>query len=265
MSIVVVISDLHVGSTTAIAPPTFSIHVRERAETQQVEANRLQRWLYECWQDFWQYVFSTAKERKEPVHLFMLGDTIDGNLTRHAQTIPEVEDQISIAVELLEPIVHRCASLTGIIGTAFHSGDSGGNEVRIYQQLGAEGYGQHLLRRVDGKLHDLAHHGRSGQREWTSQAASMATTMALDYVHNGLNPPDYVWRGHNHLIDDSGAKLMGTRAIACPSWELRTEYGWHKGQTRSDIGGFLVIDGLLDDSHCRYKGSPDNVEVVSLD
>ena len=27
--------------------------------------------------------------------------------------------------------------------------------------------------------------------------------------------------------------------------------------TRSDIGGYIVVDGLLDDSKSRYKGQPD--------
>ena len=70
---------------------------------------------------------------------------------------------------------------------------------------------------------------------------------------------DYVWRGHKHNIDDSGDRLEGTRVICIPSWQLKTEFG-HRvvpNRTRSDIGGYIVDGGLVDNSRSRYKGQPD--------
>jgi hypothetical protein len=66
------------------------------------------------------------------------------------------------------------------------------------------------------------------------------------------------------VIDDSGNKLPGTRAISLPSWQLKTSFGWRAaGNTvRSDIGGYIVVDGLLDDSKSRYKGQPDQRKII---
>ena len=265
MSIVAVVSDLHVGSTTAIAPPTFRIHVRERREAQEVNANELQRWLYECWQDYWGYVFGLAKRKRERVYILIMGDVIDGDRSRGVQSIPEVQDQMNVAEELLEPIVHRARACYGVIGTAYHGGAAGVNESKVYRDLGFAEYGQHLAKRADGLVHDMGHHGRAGRRSWTSQAPGMAAEAIIDYATQGLPPPAYVWRGHNHHIDDSGTKVAGTRAIALPSWELKTEFGWHFSLERSDIGGYIVADGVLDESRCRYFGSPDNIEVTDVD
>lgn len=55
-SILVVVSDTHIGSTAGLATPTYNIQTRNPHETQEVQANVLQRWLWECWTDFWAYV-----------------------------------------------------------------------------------------------------------------------------------------------------------------------------------------------------------------
>lgn len=60
-TVLAIISDTHIGSTTGLATPTYRIQTRDPNETQEVNANRLQKWLWECWQDFWAYV---RQERK---------------------------------------------------------------------------------------------------------------------------------------------------------------------------------------------------------
>lgn len=50
-SILAVISDTHFGSNTAVSPLKFEVHNRNTLEAQITNANRLQLWLYECWQN----------------------------------------------------------------------------------------------------------------------------------------------------------------------------------------------------------------------
>lgn len=245
-TVICVISDTHFGSTTAIAPPTFSIHTgRDNGnETQIVEANKYQQWLFACWQDFFDYAKTRAgirgKTRKSRLILFHLGDIIDGLHHNSVQLVNELQDQEAIACNVLRPQVAVADKTFIVYGTPVHNGGTGESEVSIAQELGTR-HDWELTVTVDGIPFDLAHHGRAGARDWTSSAAGLAVETALDYISEGLKPPRYVLRGHMHRLDDSGDKLAYTRAIVCPSWQLRTAYG-HRYTTkrRSDIGGIII-------------------------
>ena len=264
-SVIAVISDTHIGSSTALAPLEFTTHSRSGLEAQVTQANRLQAWLYECWVDYWQYVFKLA--RKKRLIVVHVGDVVDGVHHGSTQLMPEVGDQVEAAVDLLLPVVSKASAFFGVLGTGpSHAGMDNSTEALIYRELGAREVGQSLTLEVDGKFFDFAHHGRAGRRAWTSSAAGIAAEVAIDYATSGLRPPDYIFRGHNHVIDDSGAKLPGVRSIALPSWQLKTSFGWRVGtqMVRSDIGGYLVVDGVLDDSKARYMGQPDGRRVVRV-
>jgi len=90
----------------------------------------------------------------------------------------------------------------------FHAWQDHVTESEIYKKLDADYIEQALTLDIDGTLIDLAHHGKSGTRPWTTSAANIATEVMIDYASCGMKPPDYIWRGHNHLIDDSGCKLL---------------------------------------------------------
>lgn len=267
-TITAIIGDLQVGGNTAIAPPKFTIHRRDSDEEQVVQANRLQSWLWDCWQDYWDYVYSLCggrgKRMKNRLVVFLMGDLVEGNHHRSTQIVQEPADQARIAFEILEPVLLPAGAVYGVIGTEAHSGIAGVDEAAIYERLGVQ-YAQHWTLDVDGIIHDLKHHGRVGGRPWTSQAASMAVEAIVDYAESGKQPPDYVWRGHNHRIDDSGYKIANTRALCVPSWQLKTMYGHRVAtNTRSDIGGFIMDGDRLDDSRARYKGQPDGIRIVKV-
>lgn len=262
-SVLAVISDTHVGSSTALAPLEFNVHSRNDFEVQVTKANKLQKWLYECWTDYWDYVFKLAKKKR--LIVVHVGDLIDGVHHNSLQVMNEVSDQAEAFLELMLPIVAKADAFYGILGTApSHAGQDNSTEAQLYRDLGAIEFGQTLTLDIDGTIHDFAHHGRAGARPWTSSAANLATEVIMDYAAQGLPMPNYIWRGHNHRIDDSGNKLYGTRSIALPSWQLKTTYGWRvsANTTRSDIGGYIVVDGLLDDSKSRYKGQPDQRKII---
>lgn len=262
-SVLAVISDTHVGSSTALAPLDFNVHSRSENEVQVTHANKLQKWLYECWTDYWDHIFSLAKKRR--LIVVHVGDCIDGLHHNSLQVMNEVEDQIEAFQELMLPIVARADAFYGILGTSpSHAGQDGSIESTLYSELGAIEYGHHLALDIDGVIHDFAHHGRAGSRPWTSSAANLATEVAMDYAAQGLPIPNYIWRAHNHRIDDSGSKLPGIRSISLPSWQLKTTFGNRVAinTVRSDIGGYIVVDGLLDDSKARYKGQPDQRKIL---
>ena len=262
-TVLAIVSDTHVGSSTALAPLEFSVHNRSDFETQVTQANKLQRWLYECWTDYWNHVFKLAKKKR--LIVVHVGDLVDGVHHNSLQVMNEVEDQAEAFIDLMLPILKRADEFYGVLGTGpSHAGMDNSTEAMLYKELGAVEFGQTLTLNIDGVLHDFAHHGRAGRRPWTSSAANLATEVIMDYAQSGLPLPNYIWRGHNHVIDDSGSKLPGTRSISLPSWQLKTSFGYRvsANTVRSDIGGYIVVDGLLDDSKVRYRGQPDQRRII---
>ena len=262
-TVLAIISDSHVGSSTAVAPLEFNVHSRSENEVQKTSANKMQRWLYECWTDYWDHVFKLAKKKR--LIVVHCGDLVDGLHHGSLQVMNEVQDQVEAFEELMLPILAKADGFYGVLGTGpSHAGMDNSTEAQIYRDLGAIEFGQTLTLSIDGVIHDFAHHGRAGSRPWTSSAANLASEVIMDYATQGLPIPNYIWRGHNHRIDDSGSKLPVTRSIALPSWQLKTTFGYRvAGNTvRSDIGGYIVVDGLLDDSKARYKGQPDQRKIL---
>ena len=263
-TILVVLSDTHIGSSTAVSPLRYTIHSRSKNEAQPTEANKLQKWLYANWVDFFDYVKS--KSKKHRIIVAHLGDVIDYNHHGSTQLVQEVGDQVEMAKTLLMPYRDIADKFIGILGTAVHAGTDHAVEADLYRQLGADFIEQQMTINLDGVLVDLAHHGRAGFRPWTSSAASLASEIMLDYAQSGMALPNFIFRGHLHVMDDSGSKFENTRLIQCPSWQLKTTYANRvAGNTRrSDIGGVLLNDGKLDLSHARYRGQPDGRRIITL-
>ena len=73
-TVLAIISDTHVGSSTAVSPLRYTVHNRSSYEAQTMEANKLQKWLYANWIDFFDYVKSKA--RKHRIIVAHLGDVV---------------------------------------------------------------------------------------------------------------------------------------------------------------------------------------------
>ena len=63
-TLLVVLSDTHIGSSTAVSPLKFTVHNRSSYEAQTMEANRLQKWLYRNWLDLFDYVKDKARKHR---------------------------------------------------------------------------------------------------------------------------------------------------------------------------------------------------------
>lgn len=266
-SVLAVIADTHFGSNTSVSPLKFEVHNRSTLEAQVTEANKLQRWLYGCWTDYWEFIDSLVGKGKKKKRLIVahLGDVCDGNHHGSTQIVQEVGDQVKIALDMLAPIREKASTFVGILGTMpSHAGMDHVTETQVYRELDADFIEQTITLDIDGKWIDLAHHGRAGLRPWTSSAASLGAEVMLDYAMQGKSLPDYVFRADRHIFDDSGMKFPNTRVIQVSSWQLKTSFGWRvsSNTTRSDIGGIAVKNGEIDLSRSRYVGQPDARKVV---
>jgi len=267
-AIVAIVSDTHIGSTTALCLPEWSWDsgvVDQHGEQIRgsYKFSREQEWIYNNWIDYWSYVKRLAgkKYRIITVHV---GDVVDGDHHQTVQAIPNIEDQESLAVEILKPIANM-GDMYFIRGTGAHAGELSRSEVRVAKELGAKMCVWELILSVNNILIDFAHHGRAGGRLWTSAGAGSATESVVEAAVGNRKLPRYVFRGHNHIIDDSGEKNPTTRYMSLPSWQLRTEYGYKVSPgTRSDIGGVIVLpDGSLDLSKLRYFAAPGQRKVIT--
>jgi hypothetical protein len=246
---------------TALAPAEFAT-----AEEQTIKASPAQGWLLSSWFDFWAHVKLLAgirgKHRKRKLIVCHLGDAVDGLHHGAVQMLPEIVDQQNMFIELFKPIVEIADLVLFTYGTDAHAGQAAQFEKTVCRELGIQRAGYNLTLDVDGVVCDLAHHGRAGGRPWTSSGAGFAAQVAQDYIEDGLRPPRYVFRGHTHRVDDSGERLPFTRYIALPSWQLRTSYGFKVGQGRADVGGIIMMDGVINFARARYTAAPGQREVI---
>ena len=263
-----IVGDTHIGSTTALCLPEWSwdsgvIDQEGKPIMASYKSSKEQAWIYDNWLGYWEYVKKLAGSKYRIVTIHV-GDVVEGDHHHTVQAIPNVEDQESLAVEILKPIANL-GDLYIIRGTSAHSGDMSRSEVRVAKELGAKQCVFELLLSINGIVLDVAHHGRASKRDWTSSAAGMAAEAVLDAAKAGRQIPRYVFRGHNHIVDDSGEKIETTRAIALPAWQLRTEFGYRVSPgKRSDIGGVIILpDGSLDLSNLRYHAAPGQRRILN--
>lgn len=225
-----------------------------------VDATPAQKWLNGSWLDFWRYVWQLAAPEGKKIHRIVsihTGDVIDGNHHGTNQIMHEVEDQVKLALDMLQPIRDMSDRMYGILGTEAHAGNSHGAERGIYRTLQVDQYDYQLTLNIDGCILDVAHH------------SPMATLPAMykiiaDY-DEGQPRPRYILRGDRHVVTDTSEEDRSTRMMILPSWQLKTSFGQKVSTVRrSDIGGLIINDGIVDTSKLRYRAAPDRRVVINV-
>jgi hypothetical protein len=265
-TILAVVGDSHIGSTTALSLPKFVTD-----EGQEITASRAQEWLYANWLDYWEYVRGLAgirgKHRRNRLVVVHMGDVVDGIHHGSTQILPNLEDQETMACEILRPLAAAAdGGFFQIRGTEAHAGAGAQSEVRVSREIGARACEWELDLCIDGVLQNFAHHGRAGARPWTSGASGQAGEIALERALAGEPIPRLVWRAHRHSVDDSGQRVPGCRVIVTPAWQLKTAFA-HKvaAGRRSDIGGMVAQGEAVDFSHSRYQAAPGMVRRITIE
>ena len=115
---VVVISDLHCGSSVGLMPPVFA-RVDEGPALRQ---NKPQRWLWRWWEDFWgKWLPSVVGKGKWA--LVINGDLVEGCHHRNVQIHPDVIVHKRIAEDVLIPVSSGSEATYVIKGTECHTGN----------------------------------------------------------------------------------------------------------------------------------------------
>ena len=251
----IVVSDLHCGCQLGLCPPKgVALDAGGRATP-----SALQQKVWTHWREFWDE-WVPRSTRGEPFDVVVNGDAMDG---RHhgatTQMSQNIADQVSIAREVLEPIVERCERFYLLRGTEAHGGAAGENEETLGQHLKAmpDETGNHarweLWVRVGhtrGPVCHILHHiGTTSSQAYESSA--LQSELIAEFAESGRareEPPDYVVRSHRHryLKVDNPSGRHEAACITTPAWQLKTPFVYRKAGARisqPQLGGILVRQG----------------------
>ena len=246
----VVISDMHVGSRVALAPPKFRLD-----DGGTVNQSKLQRVLYSWWQEFWGE-FVPAATKGEPYDIVHNGDIIDGaphGSVAHLSGI--MDDQCNAAIELLKPVVssQKVKSVYFTRGTESHTMKSAEADERVAKAIGAvpDKTGAHarweLWKTVGDRLvHFLHHVGTTGSAAHEASAVNAELTAELvEAARWGERAPDAIVRSHRHRAIE--IRLPGPKgwrfAVVTPAWQAKTPFCYKIPGARlapSQIGGIVL-------------------------
>lgn len=249
------VADLHCGSTVAVCPPEITMD-----DGGDYHASKAQRWLYECWLDFWARAAARVEEARRlgPTQHYAAfgGDLIEG---QHHGTTQILSGNTAAQHQVVNAVLEAPLSLkpTGIVvvrGTEAHAGRSAEGEEKIADGLRRNhdpvirdpdhktSSWFHFYGQFGDKMVDIAHQGRTGLREHTRGGAAVlhAHDIVLSYVKGGAVPPALALRGHHHRFNDS-YDAAPTRVVTTGAWQLATAYV-HKvaADSIADIGGVIV-------------------------
>lgn len=227
--IVAVVSDMHSGSVVGLCPPRFTLD-----DGGDYVASKAQRWLWRNWLDYWQRIANLKADTSLPVVAIFNGDAHDGPAHHNTpQTISRNEnDQLRIAVEVVQPALEVADKVFVIRGTESHVGANAWREEALANDIGAEPSPEgtaswwHLYAEFGGVTFDCQHHPESGSmRPWTAggEVNRIAAILMYEYASTGDKPPQIAIRSHRHSFRDSGT-THPIRVFQTPPWQLATAF-----------------------------------------
>lgn len=247
MKAIAVIGDLHCGSMYGLLPPGFI-----SSDQREVTQNPLQRYLWECWENYWEQVFHYPLAA-----VVVNGDLVDGTgrkseggescLSRTVDQALAAEMCLEFAFKKLWPVKRYF-----VAGTDYHVGTVGRDEESIAKSLrgevyNGEGAGQLVKEvlnlQVDGVTGNFAHHTSFAPVNKTQPIEKELQGSLLAELA-GYPNIDYLVRNHVHYYRSVGAGYR--HGSTCPCWQLPTKFGRRSGVFKflPDIGGLVVwVDG----------------------
>ena len=251
-TVLAVVNDMHCGGTTALCPPHIKLD-----DGGEYLASKLQRWLWQKWRTYWQRVDAVRAAGRAPLYQIYNGDLVEGDHHHTTQIMSGNPNAQAAAfnASLAIPLKLRPERIFIVRGTEAHTGHSASAEERIADGLrrdkrpvvGDPDTGTaswwHLRAIVDGVALDVAHHGRTGQREHTRSGAAAlhAHDILLSHIKAKQRPPDLCLRAHHHRFNDSH-DACSVRVVTNGAWQFATGHV-HKiaADSLPDIGGLIVV------------------------
>lgn len=260
-TLIAVVSDIHAGSMLGLCPESVRLD-----DGGNYVPSKAQRWLWDCWIDFWDQVRVKQEVDNAILYVVLNGDAVEGDHHRTTQILsgnPEAQSYV----------LHRAVEIPQALspdrwfvvrGTEAHVGPSGASEEALGRHLKAEQDPDthtwswwHLRMEVQGIRFDFQHHGKMGRTPWTraGQVGNLGFQVWAEHMMAGFAPPDIAIRSHFHQYYDSGDSPP-TRLIQTAAWQLKTAHG-HKvaADSIADVGGLMlyVDKGKVEVQKVLYK------------
>jgi len=249
-----VVSDVHAGGTTALCPDVIRLD-----DGGEYHASLAQRWIMQCWRDYWQKIEAKRAILGAELYVVFNGDAVEGDHHKTTQIMSANPNAQAAAwnAALSIPLELKPDKIAIIRGTAAHVGQSASAEERIADGLSRDkrpiirqpGTGAaswwHWRPEIQGVRLDFTHHGRMGRlpRTRKSNLVLYAWDILDEHVESGHPHPHLCFRGHNHKRGDTG-DACPVRVVATGAWQLETEHVKKVApDSLADIGGaYVVID-----------------------
>lgn len=257
---VVVLSDLHCGSSKALLPPGFVT-----LEGNEVDQNVPQQWLWECWIRANNFIDSTLG--RSPFALVLNGDLLEGIHHGTKEIIsPEMADHRRAAMEVLRPLAKRAAKVFVVRGTEAHVNNheaSMGEELHAVRnpELGICAFDR-LTLDVNGVRCVFRHHiGTTTQRGLAGTA--MSRQLEQEQVEAAVNEeviPRVLVCSHRHtpgIYRNEWGLCMVT-----PAWQILTRFSHKVVSAARCKPGVQILDwrnsapGELPHVHEKYFQTP---------
>ena len=220
----VVISDIHAGSTKAILPPNFTT-----LEGQPIGQSELQKWFWRSWElaNAWINELTGI----EGYALVLNGDLTEGN---HHGTkeiwSPEVGDHSKAAYEILGATATRANKTFVVRGTECHTAS---HEISVAHKIGAEvnpefdqPFWDRLTLNIAGVPISVRHHFPATSRVHleASQHSIQLNNAILEAHRAGEVPPRIIIGAHLHRPGhwSDGVNM----SIVTGAWQALTRHGF---------------------------------------
>jgi len=242
--LIVVVSDLHCGSTVGLMPPEF---VTEEGNA--LMQNPLQKWLWDCWlraQDF-----AHAVVNGDPYVLVLNGDAVEGIHHGTKQIIsPKTKDHMACAEETIESLAEIASQVVLVKGTECHTGS---DELTLGKILGGakdpdtnKRKPQHAFDRLTLDIHGtrcaFSHHIGASLGSYL-EATQMSVAINEEHmaaVTNGEPAPTVIVRSHRHRFCYFGNDH--SLCVVTPPWQALTRFGYKVVPAARCHPGIVVLD-----------------------
>ena len=246
---IVVLSDLHAGSTAGLWPEAHKVEGGG-----EYRCNIYQQWLAECWQAMLDEV---GKLRPRPI-VVVNGDAISGTSPRDGQLVSNnVAVQVSAAKRLLQPLRQMARKLYLIRGTEWHEGKAAEHLELLGMLLdtvpdpatGQSTWWEMYLRMeedLDAPAIHFAHHVGTSSVPWYEATVplrdSLLLVSELQRFHGKAAPNlRCVVRSHRHRFIHVDAP-PDFQVVVTPAWQLKTAFAYKKATSMLPEIGWVLLD-----------------------
>jgi hypothetical protein len=262
----VILSDLHVGSTVSLMRPGF---VTE--EGQEICQTPIARWFWDCWQ--LGHAWLSGIVDPKDYALVLNGDLIEGNHHRTTQIwSPEKRDHVTAAKDIIAPVARRAGKTFLVRGTECHVN---GSETSVAEAIGAERNPEHgypywdrLMLNVAGVAVSVRHHFPATARSYLegSQHSIQLGNARIEASRAGDIVPRVLVGAHRHrtghFCDGNGL------TVVTGAWQGLTRHGFKLVPDGRPCPSIYVLDwrdkedGELPAVHFRHFNPPPSAAVT---